>query len=329
MKSARLRKKSSFVSAVSLSLWLVACSNPGKEGDTTPTSPGTDSSDARPIAPSPSVSEPTATQVVLNLKNLAGLKNISGYVIDSIDQHGFKAIDNGRFAFFTMKPGRYDIIIEAQKAGDDGSQSASAGLGIRINGLQVKAGENTTIKDPIELLPTFAIKGKVHLLNGVTHGAINVAIPGTRIKAQSTADGSFELKGVPSGQHAVVASNNGYLDAVYDSRIWNAQDAPELGILTLLPGSVALPTGIHYKGVGISSTEENVTTLFLARPNGMNKFRVSETADFAGAAWQDFQSSIDLKFPAGGERKVFVQYAKDQQFSAVFNVEIPVAAPSP
>jgi hypothetical protein len=74
--------------------------------------------------------------------------------------------------------------------------------------------------------------------------------------------------------------------------------------------------------------EENIVTVFLVRPAGMNKFRISETSDFAAVTWQDFQSSFDVKFPPGGERKLFVQYSKDQQqLSAIFSADIPMSQP--
>lgn len=315
-----------------LAAWIcfsIACSNPGKSGSgDTPKAPDQpkQSEDARPISTNPP--DASGTRIVLSFKSLTGLKNIAGYVVDGVDQHGFKAIENDRYAFFSMKPGRYDFIIEGQRAGDDTSQSNTTGVGIRISGVNVKAGEDTIIREPIELLPTFTIKGKVRLLDGVTHGAINVQIPGTRIKAKTEADGSFTLPNVPLGAHPILASNTGYLDASYESRHWSAQDAPELQPLTLLPSEHALPTGVHYKGDGMTAGEENVVTVFLVRPSGMNKFRISETSDFAAATWQDFQSSLDVKFPPGGERKVFVQYSKDQQqLSAIFSADIPMAQP--
>ncbi|HET9238986.1 MAG TPA: hypothetical protein VFO10_17140 [Oligoflexus sp.] len=317
---------------LSLAAWIsfsVACSNPGKSGGgEAPKAPDQpkQSEDARPVNNNPP--DASGTRIVLAFKSLAGLKNIAGYIVDGVDQHGFKPIDNDRYAFFSMKPGRYDFIIEGQRAGDDTSQSAATGVGIRISGVNIKAGEDTIIREPIELLPTFAIKGKVRLLDGVTHGAINVQIPGTRIKAKTEADGSFTLPNVPLGAHPIVASNTGYLDASYESRHWSAQDAPELQPLTLLPADQALPTGVHYKGDGMTAGEENIVTVFLVRPAGMNKFRSSETSDFATATWQDFQSSMDVKFPPGGERKIFVQYSKDQQqLSAIFSADIPMAQP--
>ena len=97
----------------------VACSNPGKSGTETSKKPEYDkgSADAKPIVPG--TPDAAGTQIILSFKTLAGLKNITGYVVDGIDQHGFKNIDsNGHYAFFSMKPGRYDIILEAQKTGD-------------------------------------------------------------------------------------------------------------------------------------------------------------------------------------------------------------------
>jgi hypothetical protein len=315
-----------------LAAWIsisVACSNPGKSGGGE-TSKASDeprqSEDAKPISGTPP--DATGSRIVVSFKSLAGLKTIAGYVVDGVDQHGFKAIDSEHYAFFSMKPGRYDFIVEAQRAGDDSSQSSSTTVGIRISGVNVRAGEDTIIREDLDLLPTFAIKGKVRLMDGVTHGAINVQIPGTRIKTQTEADGSFTLTGVPQGSHPIVATNSGYMDAFYESRSWSAQNAPELPAVTLLPQDQALPTGVHYKGEGMMPNEENTVTVFLVRPAGMNKFRVSETSDFAGANWQEFQSSVDLKFPPGNERKVFVQYAKDQQqYSAIFSADIPMAQP--
>lgn len=327
MKYYLHRMKQSFGLAAWISI-SVACSNPGKSGDGE-TSKASDepkqSADAKPVVGTP---DPAGTRIVVSFKNLAGLKSIAGYVVDGVDQHGFKAIDSNHYAFFSMKPGRYDFIVEGQRAGDDSSQSNSTTVGIRISGVTVKAGEDTIIRDPIDLLPTFAIKGKVRLLDGVTHGAINVQIPGTRIKTKTEADGSFTLTSVPQGSHAIMASNIGYTDALYESRNWSAQDTPELQPLTLLPQDQALPTGVHYKGDGMIPNEENTVTVFLVRPAGMNKFRMSETSDFAAAPWQDYQSSLDIKFPPGGERKVFVQFTNNQQqFSAIFSADIPMAQP--
>lgn len=307
----------------------VACSNPGKSGGTdTPKASGENkqSEDARPIAPNPT--DASGTRIVMSFKNLAALKNITGYVVDGVDQHGFKSIDSARYAFFSMKPGRYDIIVEGQRAGDNSSQSSVTAVGIRINGLTVKAGEDTLVREAIELLPTFAIKGQARIFEALTHGAIQVEIPGTRIKTKTETDGTFTLAGVPNGSHSIVASNPDYLDASYESRNWSAQDTLELKAVTLLPQDKALPTGVHYKGEGMIPNEENLITVFMTRPAGMNKMRISETADFAAAAWQDYQSSLDWKFTSGGERKIFVQFAKDQtQLSAVFHADIPLAQP--
>lgn len=328
MKYYLHRMKQSFGLAALISI-SAACSNPGKSGGDEPPQTQDDSktsADAKPIVATPP--DAAGSRIVVSFKNLSGLKNIAGYVVDGVDQHGFKAIDSTHYAFFSMKPGRYDIIVEGQKPGDDTSQSASTTVGVRISGLTIKTGEDTVIRDPIDLLPTFAIKGKVRLLNGVTHGAINVQIPGTRIKTTTEADGSFTLASVPFGSHPIVASNPGYVDATYEARNWSSQDAPELQAVTMLPQDQAVPTGIHYKGEGMVPNEENVVTVFLVRPSGMNKYRISETMDFAAAAWQDYQSSVDIKFPVGGERKLFVQYSKDQQqFSAIFNTDIPMAQP--
>jgi hypothetical protein len=309
-----------------LAAWIsisVACSNPGKSGSGDSPKASDEpkqSADAKPVTGTP---DPTGARIVVSFKNIAGLKSIAGYVVDGVDQHGFKAIENGHYAFFSLKPGRYDFIVEGLRAGEDSSSS----VGLRISGVNVKAGEDTIIREPIELLPTLSIKGKVRLQDGVTHGAINVMIPGTRIKTKTEADGSFTLTSVPFGSHAIVASNPGYLDASYESRNW-VQDAPELQPVTLLPQDQALPTGVHYRGEGMLPNEENTVTVFLVRPTGMNKFRISETADFAAATWQDFQSSFDVKFPPGGERKLFVQYTKDQQqYSAIFSADIPMAQP--
>jgi len=317
---------------LSLAAWIslsIACSNPGKSaGGETPKAPDQpkQSEDARPVISNPP--DASAARIVLSLKGLAGLKNLAGYIVDGVDQHGFKAIENDRYAFFSMKPGRYDFIIEGQRANDDASQPNMTGVGIRISGVNVKVGEDTIIREAIELRPTFAIKGKVRLLNGVTHGAINVQVPGTRIKSKTEGDGSFTLLNVPLGAHSIVASNVGYLDALYEGRQWSGQDAPELQPLTLLPSDQALPTGVHYKGDGMTAGVENSVTVFLVRPAGMNKFRISETSDFAAAVWQDFQSTFDVKFRPAGERKLFVQYSKDQQqFSAIFSTEIPMAQP--
>jgi hypothetical protein len=322
----RMKQGLGLAALISLS---VACSNPGKSGSgETPkaTEPPKQSDDARPIRSN--YPDGSGTRIVLSFKSLTGLKNLAGYVVDGVDQHGFKAIENNRYAFFSMKPGRYDFVIEGQRAGDDSSQSSATGVGTRISGVNVKAGEDTIIREPIELLPTFAIKGKVRLLDGMTHAAINVQIPGTRIKTKTEADGSFTLQAVPLGAHPILATNSGYLDALYESRHWSAQDAPELQPMTLMPSVQALPTGVHYKGDGMTAGEENIVTVFLVRPAGMNKFRISETSDFAAATWQDFQSSFDVKFPPGGERKVFVQYSKDQQqLSASFSADIPMAQP--
>ncbi len=327
MKYYLHRMKQSFGLAVGISM-AVACSNPGKSGGGETPKVSEDpkqSADAKPIVGNP---DPTGARIVVSFKNLSGMKSIAGYVVDGIDQHGFKAIDSDHYAFFSLKPGRYDFIIEGQRAGDDTSQSNSTSVGIRISGVNVKAGEDTFIREPIELLPTFSIKGKVRIQDGVTHGAINVQIPGTRIKAKTEADGSFTLASVPQGSHGILASNSGYLDAAYESRSWSAQNAPELQAITLLPQDQALPTGVHYKGDGMTPNEENTVTVFLVRPAGMNKFRISETSDFAATPWQDYQSSLDMKFPIGGERKVFVQFAKDQQqFSAIFSADIPMAQP--
>ncbi|HYX39649.1 MAG TPA: hypothetical protein VE954_41655 [Oligoflexus sp.] len=327
MKYYLRRMKQGFSLAVIISMG-VACSNPGKSGGETPkvVEEPKQSADAKPIVAAPT--DTTGARIVISIKNLAGLKSVSGYVVDGVDQHGFKAIDSGHYAFFSMKPGRYDFVVEGQKGGDDTTQAASTTVGIRISGVTVKAGENTVLREPIDLQPTFAIKGKVRLLDGVTHGAINVQIPGTRIKTKTEADGSFVLAGVPNGAHAITAVNTGYIDAAYETRNWSAQDVPELQPVTLLPQDQALPTGVHYKGEGMLPNEENIVTIFMVRPAGMNKFRISETSDFAAATWQDYQSSVDIKFPAGGERKVFVQYAKDQQqLSAIFNADIPMAQP--
>jgi hypothetical protein len=316
--------------SLGLAAWIslsVACSNPGKSGGETPQAePPKKSEDAKPVVGNPT--DATGTRIILSFRNSAGLKNITGYVVGAVDQHGFKPIDADHFAFFSLKPGRYDFILEGQRAPDDSSQSGDTTFGIRINGVTVRAGEDTVLREPIELLPTLAIKGAVRLLDGVTHGAINVQIPGTRIKTKTETDGTFTLSPVPLGSHAIVASNQGYIDAAYESRSWTDQSLLELPALTLLPQDQALATGIHYKGEGILPNEENSVTVFLVRPSGMNKFRISETSDFAGATWQEYQSSVDIKFPPGGERKVFVQYSKDlQQFSAIFSADIPMNQP--
>ncbi|WP_141732257.1 carboxypeptidase-like regulatory domain-containing protein [Oligoflexus tunisiensis] len=326
MKHYLHRMKQSF----GLAAWIcasAACSNPGKSGGETPKAdPPRQSEDAKPVVGNPT--DAAGTRIILSFRNPAGLKNITGYVVGAVDQHGFKAIDAEHFAFFSLKPGRYDFIVEGQRAGDDTSQSNGTNVGIRISGVTVRAGEDTILREPIELQPALAIKGAVRLLDGVTHGAITVQIPGTRIKTQTEADGTFTLSPVPLGSHAIVASNQGYIDAAYESRSWTDQDTLELPAVTLLPQDQALATGIHYKGDGLLPNDENIVTVFLVRPAGMNKFRISETADFAGATWQEYQSSVDLKFPPGGERKVFVQYTKDlQQYSAIFSADIPMTQP--
>ncbi len=305
-----------------------ACSNPGKSSspqDPDPQVQIKESADAKPIVPAKPEAAP---RIVMSFKSASGLKNISGYVVNAIDEHAFKpVIDSpGRYALNSMKAGRFDIIIEAQKASDDASQSASTAVAIRINGISIKSTEDTVIKDPIELLPTLTIKGKIHLHDGVTHGAINVQIPGTRIKAVTAADGSYALERVPSGMHDVAVTNAGFGKGIFEVRSW-PEGSNELSTLTLLPEEQALPTGVHYKGEGLSATEPNTVTLFLLRPMGMAKFRWSETSDFVGSLWQDYQSSFDANLPAGGDRRVFVQFAsKDlSQLSAVFNVDLPTA----
>ena len=309
---------------------LLACSNPGKSGSTEPpkaTELNTSNADAKPATP---IQAETGSRIIVNFKNPAGLKNVNGYVVDAIDEHGFKAVANtsGRYALFSMKPGRYDVIFEGQRASDDPAQSALTSVGLRLSGITVKAGEDLTIREPVDLLPTFAVKGKVRLLEGVAHGAIEIQIPGTKIKTTTTVDGSFSLDNVPTGNHSVQAMNSGFLRGFYETRSWPQNDNT-LTPLTLLPDDQALATGVHYKGAGLFASEANQPTVFLVNPARMNKYRLSETSDFAESVWLNYQSSVDLSFPIGGERKVFVQFSKDeQQFSAIFNAELPVA-PTP
>lgn len=328
MKSCLWRMKCSAAFAALLG-FSAACSNPGKS-DPSESVPNAEENQSAADANKPIIGTPpdsVSSKIVLSFKSSAGLKNISGYVIGEVDQHGFKATDSAHYAFFTMKPGRYDLIIEAQKPAEDNSADLTS-VGIRINGVAVKSGEDTYIKDPLDLLPTFPVKGKVRLLDGSQHEGIAVQIPGSRIKTMTEADGSFTLTAVPPGMHPIAANRSGYLDAGFESRSWTAQTAAALPALTLLPQDQALPTGIYYKGPGLVPNQENIATLFLVRPTGMNMYRISETSDFAAAAWQPYQSSLDLTFPAGPERKVFVQFARDQQqISAIFNADIPMAQP--
>ncbi len=307
---------------------LLACSNPGKSGSTdTPKAPELNRSnaDAKPVAP---IQAETGSRIIVTFKNPTELKNLSGYVVDASDEHGFKAVEgsSGRYALYSMKPGRYDVIFAGQRANDDPAQTALTSVGLRLSGITVKAGEDLTIKEPVDLLPSFAIKGKVRLQDGLTHGAIEIQIPGTKIKTTTTADGSFSLENVPTGNHSVQAISSGFSRGFYETRTW-PQAENTLTPLTLLAEDQALATGVHYKGSGLFASEANQVTVFLVHPASMNKYRLSETSDFAESVWLNFQSSVDLSFPIGGERKVYVQFSKDeQQFSAIFSADLPIAA---
>ncbi|MCX6129852.1 MAG: hypothetical protein NTX25_12435 [Proteobacteria bacterium] len=320
-----LFKSKTVMSLVYSLLILLSCSNPGQPEQKK--LPSDSNADALPGNTGIKPSDPSNSRIIMSFKTLTKYRDISAYVVGSIDAHGFAALDDksSRYAINSLHPGTYDIIIEAQKLSDEANKS-TLGVGLRISGISVRALEDTQIND-VELLPYAELKGQAHLFKAVSHGAINVEIPGTRIKAKTANDGSYILEKVPAGWHEIQISNAGFIQGLIAVQHWSAEPHI-LPRLTLLPASEILPTGVYYRGQALSATEINQVTIFLNRPSTMNLFRWSETSDFVAAPWQTFQSSLDLQLQAGGNRKIFVQFSKDQQqLSAIYSTEL--TAPNP
>jgi hypothetical protein len=272
----------------------------------------------------PSTSDSTAkrlTRIVVTFKSTDKLLDVTGYLVTSGDKVALVPASDlpGRFAFPLLRPGTYDLILEAKRQSEDTTQEPQL-VAVRLSGVEVKADKDTFVRD-VELVPYHKLSGHVKLLDGTTQAGIQVAIPDTPMKVQTAADGSYQLEKVPQGLHSLLVTLQGQTDGMYDKRLIKASE--ELNPLTLLPPDKSLATGIHYLDEPLPPQAALPITLFLQRPQGMNLFRWGFTADLANAPWLPYQSSYEFRLPAD-QRTIHVQFSKDrQQVSAPYSIQLP------
>ena len=304
------------LSAFSLALVLSACANPGREQKAQEQESADDS--ARPVTADLSRA---SSRIVLKFRETERLQQIKGGLVGIAGGPSLTPLveQPGRYMIGPLKGGSYDILLEAQKLSDQPGQD-NYGVAIRISGITVQNDQDTFLAD-VELRPYLHIKGAVKLSGAAPQAGVEISIPQTGIKTTTAANGSFDFDRVPSGHHTFEVRTSGYTTGVFEKRQFTADST--LPTITLVPQDQNLAIGAHYLGAPLPQLQSFVVTIHLQRPQLMNQVRWGSTADLSSAAWQPYQSSVEVEL-AADQRLVYVQYAQDgKQLSAVYPVTIP------
>jgi WD40 repeat protein len=120
--------------------------------------------------------------------------------------------DDGAFTIEKVAAGPQTLV-----AARDGYQPVYAKVNVPYNGTL----ENQTLALSEVAHGSGRITGHAYFFNKANHAAITVTVEGTQISAQTQADGSYTLTGVPLGWVNLVASATGYEPA----KAWNVLSA--------------------------------------------------------------------------------------------------------
>lgn len=258
------------------------------------------------------------------------LEQVEAYVLDqNLDMYRLNRItDNGgnRYLSASALPiGSYDLILKQSRSSTGNYIKRLQAH--RINGVDIRSGKPQVIED-LKLYPSYTVTGQIKSRDGSGVSA-TLTLPGTKIEAISGNDGSFEIKNVPVGKHQIRVDALNFHTGVFENLVLpiNADTEPSLNFGALYLSPADLELGIYTLSKSQIARDFKVNFLAIA-PADKNQMRISEFSDFSGAPWIPLRSSFSHVFNDGGQRNLFVQFAKNgTAVTEIFSVEIDIQLP--
>ncbi len=184
-------------------------------------------------------------------------------------------------------------------------------FGIKHDGIIVNNGQTTSL-GPLTVKKMGLISGKITLQNAPSNdnSFILVGIPGTSFMANTAADGTYTISGIPEGNYDYLrAEKDAYNYGMLSGITVTADTTMQVQSMYLLLSSGA--SGSVVINGGDTYTPYLKVHVALAASSNAVLMKVDDNVNFTNASaisWSALQSSFDYTFNAPGSRTLYVEF---------------------
>jgi hypothetical protein len=184
----------------------------------------------------------------------------------------------------------------------------TSSVGIKLDGLKLQSGVETTLSSSLQLRPTGSISGVIALSDARSSIGTTIGIPGTSFSASADSVGHFTITGVPAGKYEMLrASLDGYYASTISNVIVTSAAATDIGTVTLILSTGASGNIMINHGAPFSSSLQ--VTVSVGASGDAVLMRISESEAFTGASWQPLQYTSSYQFATVGVKRLYLSLA--------------------
>lgn len=319
-----------FLWTLTLFLGSIGC---GKKGDKAPQpSEGTSTSLPDKQVPLPDV--PVASgQLILSLDTAVDASSVAGYIVGKQDLLKVEQASTGEFYINNVPAGQHDVIVVAVSSLTSLVNSfllksnKAPDVGVRLSKVEALNGVRTK-KERLKLPPLVPVSGIVTLQGQSDQAGIDVYIPGTEYIAKSAADGGFSFSAIPVGTHNFYFEKDGFVRGQFEGTEIPQGDLKKLESMSLLVDTGAEGFMLLNDGASVSATKS--VKLMVGTGNDAVVMKISENADFSGAAWKPLRTTSTYTFETDGTKTLYGKIANANGLeSSPFSADILIASQEP
>ena len=212
---------------------------------------------------------------------------------------------DGNFALLEVASGSYILICKLE------NPAGSPLVVLKI--VEVAEGDSVLLGEIVASFPG-AIAGTASLAGSNDSTGIVAYLPGTSFLAQSAADGTYNITGVPEGTYVLRFESQGYHTVSFSAIEVQSGEVTNLPSLLLsastgATGVAELNDATMFPGLDLPVVGDLTVTADVTASDDATLMQISDRSDFLGEAWSPMTDVVEWTFETDGLKSLYLKFA--------------------